>query len=131
MKITSSGITFEEQLAPTFYYEQHIVSFISEGNKIFGLLTIPRAEPPDMGFKAIVFNHGYIPPSTYRTTERYEAYVDYLAKSGFVVLKIDFRGHGESEGEPQGTYFSPGYTIDAIAALKSLQTLDFIDPESI
>jgi dipeptidyl aminopeptidase/acylaminoacyl peptidase len=131
LKITGSEITFEEQLAPTFYYERHIVSYISEGNKIFGLFTIPREEQPDKGFKAIIFNHGYIPPATYRTTERYEAYVDYLAKSGFVVLKIDFRGHGESEGEPQGTYFSPGYTIDAIAALKSLQTLDFIDPEGI
>ena len=131
LEITGSEITFERQLAPTFYYEQSIVSYISEGNKIFGLLTIPRQDPPDNGFKAIIFNHGYIPPATYRTTERYYAYVDYLARSGFVVFKIDFRGHGESEGEPQGSYFSPGYTIDAIAALKSLQTLDFIDPEGI
>ena len=41
------------------------------------------------------------------------------------------RGFGESEGEPTGSYFSPGYTIDTIAALKSLQTLDFVDPEGI
>lgn len=131
LEITGSDIIFEGQLAHTFYYEQNIVSYISEGNKIFGLLTIPRQEPPENGFKAIIFNHGYIPPATYRTSERYNAYVDYLAKSGFVVFKIDLRGHGESEGEPQGTYFSPGYTIDAIAALKSLQTLDFIDPQGI
>ena len=34
----------------------------SEGNKIYGLLTVPFGDPPEGGFKAIVFNHGYIPP---------------------------------------------------------------------
>jgi dipeptidyl aminopeptidase/acylaminoacyl peptidase len=131
LEISGSPINFEEELEPTYSYERHLVSYVSEGNKIYGLLTIPRMEPPEGGFQAIVFNHGYIPPARYRTTERYNAYVDYLARSGFVVFKIDFRGHGESEGEPSGTYFSPGYTIDAIAALKSLQTLEIVDPQGI
>ncbi len=131
LNITGSEITFEQELQQTFYYHQHLVSYLSEGYKIYGLLTIPVGEPPAGGYKAVVFNHGYIPPAAYRTTERYTAYVDYLARSGFVVFKIDYRGHGQSEGEPSGTYFSPGYTLDAIAALKSLQTLDFIDPQGI
>jgi dipeptidyl aminopeptidase/acylaminoacyl peptidase len=131
LEITGSEITFEEELKRTAYYHQHLVSYISEGNKIYGLLTIPALATPEGGFKAIVFNHGYIPPRSYRTTERYTAYVDYLARSGFVVFKIDYRGHGNSEGEPSGSYFSPGYTIDAISALKSLQTLDIIDPKGI
>jgi dipeptidyl aminopeptidase/acylaminoacyl peptidase len=131
LEITGSEITFEGQLADRSNYHQHLVSYISEDNKIYGLLTIPFAEPPQGGFKAIVFNHGYIPPTAYRTTERYTAYVDHLARSGFVVFKIDYRGHGESQGEPSGTYYSPGYTIDSIAALKSLQTLDIIDPQGI
>jgi uncharacterized protein len=86
---------------------------------------------PEGGFKAIVFNHGYIPPDTYVTTERYIAYVDALAQAGFVVFKIDMRGHGDSEGESMGSYFSPAYTIDAISALRSLQRMDFIDPDGI
>jgi len=131
LEITGSQITFEEELTPTFFYQQHLVSYISEGNKIYGLLTIPNSEMPESGFKAVVFNHGYIPPADYNTTERYVAYLDYLARNGFVVFKIDYRGHGESEGEPTGSYFSPAYTIDAIAALKSLQTLDWIDPQGI
>lgn len=131
LEISGSEITFEQELTSTFYYERHVVSYISEGSKIYGLLTIPIAAPPETGFKAIVFNHGYIPPSVYRTTERYTAYVDYLARSGFVVFKIDYRGHGNSEGEPSGSYYSPGYTIDSIAALKSLQSLDFVDPQGI
>jgi dipeptidyl aminopeptidase/acylaminoacyl peptidase len=131
LEITGSEITFEQELDPTFYYRQYIVSYLSEGNKIYALLTVPAVDPPEGGFKAIVFNHGYIPPAVYRTTERYTAYVDYLARYGFVVMKIDYRGHGSSEGEASGSYFSPGYTIDSIAALKSLQTLDIIDPQGI
>ncbi|MFP3853686.1 MAG: alpha/beta hydrolase family protein [Anaerolineales bacterium] len=131
LEIEGSEINFEQELTPTFYYEQHLVSYRSEGNKIYALLTIPAGEPPEGGYKAIVFNHGYIPPIFYQTTERYKAHVNHLAQSGFVVMKIDYRGHGNSEGDPAGSYFSPGYTIDSIAALKSLQTLDFVDPEGI
>jgi dipeptidyl aminopeptidase/acylaminoacyl peptidase len=131
LDITGSEITIERELPANFYYRRQIVSYISEGNKIYGLLMTPYIEQPENGYKAIVFNHGYIPPEYYRTEMRYEAYVDYLARSGFVVFKIDYRGHGQSEGEPSGSYFSPGYTIDSIAALKSLQTLDYVDPQGI
>jgi dipeptidyl aminopeptidase/acylaminoacyl peptidase len=131
LEIGGSEITFEEELAPGYNFHRYLVSYTSEGNKIYGLLTIPFAEPPESGYEAIVFNHGYIPPAEYRTTERYNAYVNYLAASGFVVFKIDYRGHGDSEGEPSGSYFSPGYTIDSIAAFKSLQMLDFVDPQGI
>ncbi|MBZ0286398.1 MAG: prolyl oligopeptidase family serine peptidase, partial [Anaerolineae bacterium] len=41
------------------------------------------------------------------------------------------RGHGDSEGEPEGSYFSPAYMIDAISALRSLQKMDIIDPQGI
>lgn len=131
LDIQGSEITFEQQLANGANYAQYIASYVSEGNRIYGLLTVPFGEMPPGGYKAIVFNHGYIPPASYRTTERYVAYVDTLARAGFVVFKIDLRGHGSSEGEPSGSYYSPAYTIDAIAALKSLQTLDFVDPDGI
>jgi uncharacterized protein len=131
MDIQGSPITLEQQLANGASYSQYIASYSSEGNKIYGLLTVPFGDPPAGGFKAIVFNHGYIPPDSYETTQRYVAYVSTLANHGFVVFKIDMRGHGNSEGEATGSYFSPGYTIDAIAALKSLQTLDYVDPQGI
>jgi fermentation-respiration switch protein FrsA (DUF1100 family) len=129
--ITGSEVAIEKKLADGPNYHQYLASYISQGNKIYALLTVPFGDPPQGGFKAIVFCHGYIPPAAYRTTERYTAYVNYLARSGFVVFKIDYRGNGQSEGEPAGTYFSPGYTIDAIAALKSLQRMDIIDPQGI
>ena len=131
LEIEGSEITFEQRLANGPSYAQHLVSYLSEGDRIYGLLTVPFGDVPPGGFKAIVFNHGFIAPSSYQTTERYVAYVHTLASHGFVVFKIDMRGHGNSEGEATGSYFSPGYTMDAIAALKSLQTLDFVDPQGI
>jgi uncharacterized protein len=131
LEITGSEVTIEQKLADGPNYHQYLASYLSQGNRIYALLTVPFGEPPQGGFKAIVFNHGYIPPTAYSTTQRYTAYVNYLARSGFVVFKIDYRGNGQSEGEPVGSYFSPGYTIDAIAALKSLQTMDIIDPQGI
>jgi len=131
LTIEGSDIIIEQALTNGVNYAQYIASYTSDGNKIYGLLTIPFGHVPEGGFKAIVFNHGYIPPDAYVTTERYVAYVDALAQSGLVVFKIDFRGHGNSEGEPMGSYFSPAYTIDAIAALRSLQKMDIIDPQGI
>jgi uncharacterized protein len=131
LTIEGSDVLIEQALDNGANYSRYIASYISEGNKIYGLLTIPFGDAPEGGFKAIVFNHGYIPPDSYVTTERYVAYVDALARSGFVVFKIDLRGHGDSEGEPMGSYFSPSYMIDAISALRSLQTMDIIDPDGI
>ena len=129
--IIGSTIIIKEELSPGSNYNQYIAQYQSEGNTIYGLFTIPTGEIPQGGFPAIVFNHGYIPPTQYVTTQSYIAYVDSLARSGFVVFKIDFRGNGNSEGDPSGSYFSSAYTIDAISALKSLQTYDKVNPQRI
>ncbi len=126
-----SDIKIEETLGAWSNYKRYLVSYQSDGLKIYGLLNVPNGEAPEGGWPAIVFNHGYIPPTEYRTTEKYVAYVDSLARSGFVVFKIDYRGHGGSEGEPQGAYFSPAYTIDALNAFSSLQKNPEVNPKRI
>lgn len=131
LKIDSKAPKIEQTLTPGSNYQRYIASYNSEGNKIYGLLTVPNENPPEGGFPAIVFNHGYIPPMQYVTTERYVAYVDALARNGFVVFKIDLRGNGNSEGTANGSYFSNGYTVDAIHALKSLQKLDYVNGNRI
>lgn len=131
LRIESPAPVIEEQLTDGPNYKRYIASYTSAGNKIYGLLTVPNLAMPEGGFSAIVFNHGYIPPEQYVTTERYIPYVDSLAKNGFVVFKIDLRGHGESEGKPYGSYFSNGYTVDALSALKSLQKLNYVNREKI
>ncbi|HRN96112.1 MAG TPA: alpha/beta fold hydrolase, partial [Candidatus Levybacteria bacterium] len=112
-------------------YTSYLTSYDSDGLKINGLLTIPTTEMPEGGYPAIVFVHGYIPPAQYSTTEKYADYVDYLARNGFVVFKIDLRGHGNSQGDPSGAYFSPDYVIDTLNARAALQTSDFVNPDEV
>ena len=126
-----SNITIEETLAPEGNYNQYIASYRSDGLKIYGLLTVPQGDSPAGGWPAINFNHGYIPPDQYQTTERYVAYVADFTRAGYVVFKPDFRGNGNSEGQPEGSYYSPGYTIDALNALSSIKKYPNVNPDKI
>jgi len=126
-----SDIVTEEILKPGANYNRYYVSYLSEGLKIYGLLTVPNGEKPASGWPVIVFNHGYIPPEIYRTTERYIAYVDLIARSGYIVFRTDYRGHDRSEGEATGAYSSPGYVIDVLNAVASIKRYPDADPNRI
>lgn len=126
-----SEIVIEETLQRGANYSRYYAYYLSEGLKIYALLTVPDGEMPPGGWPGIVFNHGYIPPREYRTTERYIAYVDWLARSGYIVFRIDYRGHDRSEGSPSGAYGSPGYTVDVLNAVTSLKNFPQTNPEKI
>lgn len=110
-------------------YTSYRTSYSSDGLTIYGLLTVP--DETGRNHPAIVFVHGYIPPTLYRTTERYTEYVDYLARHGFVVFKIDLRGHDQSQGEPGGAYYSSGYVIDTLNARAALAKASEVDAAHI
>lgn len=126
-----SEITIVRELERGVNYRRYYAYYLSEGLKIYALLTIPNGEKPEGGFPAIVFNHGYIPPDVYRTTERYIAYLDQLARNGYVVFRIDYRGHDQSEGEATGAYSNPGYQVDVMNAVASLKQHPDVNPEKI
>lgn len=126
-----SDITIEETLEPGVNYQRYLASYQSEGLKIYALLTVPNGERPPTGWPVIVFNHGFIPPAQYRTTERYVAYVDWLARSGYIVFRSDYRGHANSEGIATGAYGSPNYVIDVLNAAASMKRYPDADPDRI
>src|SRR3990170_2540490 len=126
-----SDITIEETLEPEVNYQRYIASYQSEGLKIYALLTVPNGERPPAGWPVIIFNHGYIPPAQYRTTERYVAYMDWLARNGYIVFRSDYRGHANSEGEARGAYGSPNYVVDVLNAVASMKRYPDADPNRI
>lgn len=119
------------KLSENSNYTSYLTSYTSDGLKINGLLTIPVGNKPAGGFPAVVFVHGYIPPWQYQTTTRYVDHVDFLAKNGFVVFKIDLRGHGNSEGQAGGAYFSEEYVVDVLNARAALASSDFVSLDKI
>jgi dipeptidyl aminopeptidase/acylaminoacyl peptidase len=126
-----SDVTIEQTLTPGANYSRYIASYRSDGLKIYALLTVPNGPKPKTGWPVIIFNHGYIPPAIYRTTERYVAYVDAIARAGYIVFKSDYRGHGSSEGDATGGYGSSDYTIDVLNALASMKRYPDADPNRI
>jgi dienelactone hydrolase len=126
-----SDIVIEQVLDSGANYSRYLASYRSEGLKIYALLTVPNGPKPTTGWPVIIFNHGYIPPEIYRTTERYVAYVDGFARSGYIVFRPDYRGHGFSEGEAGGSYGSPDYTIDVLNATASMKRYADADPNRI
>jgi len=118
-----SEMVIEQTLTPGSNYDRYIASYKSEGLKQYGLLTIPKGEIPESGWPVIIFNHGYIPPTQYRTTERYVAYTDAFSRNGYILFRPDYRGHGNSEGVARGGYGSNDYTIDVLNAVSSIKKL--------
>ena len=126
-----SNIVIVNELKPGSNYHCYSAWYLSDGLKIYGLLTIPYGTMPEGGWPAIVFNHGYFPPYSYSTAMSYFAHVDSLASHGYVVFKIDYRGNGWSEGESSYVYGEPGYTDDVLNALSSLERFPQVNPEKI
>lgn len=128
---TDTEIKIEEKLVNGSNYSRYRASYNSDGLKIYALLTIPNGEKPATGWPVVVFNHGYIPPTEYRTTEKYIAYTDAFSRNGYIVLRSDYRGHDKSEGIASGAYGSNDYTIDVLNALAAIKKYPDADANRI
>ena len=119
-------------------YTAYLTNYDSDGFKVNALLTIPNGSVPriptesgEVGWPAVIFIHGYIPPTQYNSVQNYYDYVDYLGRNGFVIFKIDLRGNGNSEGEPGGAYYSADYIVDTLNAYSALQNYPLVDKDKI
>lgn len=130
-KYPGSDIKVEQTLPDGSNYKRYIVSFYSESLKEYAYMTIPKSPKPPNGYPVIIFNHGYQIPELYTPQGNYVAYMDALAKQGYIIFKPDYRGNGKSEGSPSSAYFSSDYDIDDLNAIASIKRYPDANPEKI
>ncbi len=124
-ELTGGRIVRQRLLLANEAYTRHEVTFPSGGLTVSGVLLRPRGRGP---FPAVVLNHGYIDPSVYVTGQGMMREQDYLARAGFVVLHVDYRGHAASDpASPLDRETRLGYTADAISAVRSLRREKYVD----
>ncbi|MGH7721854.1 MAG: alpha/beta hydrolase family protein [Candidatus Dormibacteria bacterium] len=103
-------------------YVNTVVSFVSDGLTEYSLLSVPDGRRPQAGWPVVIVSHGYIDPRTYRTDDgSYAQFIATFARAGYMVLKPDFRGHGRSQGVPEGGYLSPVYTYDLLNLISTVR----------
>lgn len=129
-KYSAPPLKIEKVIFEKEEYTAYLASYISDGLKIYGFLTVPKdsgqaaipegARMTKGSYPVIIFNKGYLPLDSYATDRQYIRYIDYLAKEGFIVFKSDYRGYGDSEGKEE-TIFEAGYAIDVLNAIEALK----------
>jgi uncharacterized protein len=124
---TPSEITIEKNVARTPSYTSTIVSYKSDGLKLFAMMYTPVQDTKDKKIPVVIVNHGYIPPNRYSTVTSYHDVSAYYASCGFIVFKPDYRGHAESEGKTDSPFNSIYYSIDVLNLIEAIRTFPAAD----
>jgi uncharacterized membrane protein/fermentation-respiration switch protein FrsA (DUF1100 family) len=114
-----SDIVIERQVSANGNFKSFVVSFLSDGLKEYALMNVPNSQKPTGGFPVLIIDHGYIQPSVYNTVNSYKPESDYFANQGFLVLKPDYRGNGNSEIANQAL-MRFAYPIDVLNLITSV-----------
>ncbi|OGD86599.1 hypothetical protein A2Z23_02175 [Candidatus Curtissbacteria bacterium RBG_16_39_7] len=128
-------IKIEKDLGNRGNFRSYVISYPSDGLKLFALMNVPNppagGQKPEGGWPVIILNHGYIPPDQYSTINSYQAFADYFARNGFLVVKPDYRGHADSEGNSEGGHYSPVYTYDVLNIISSIKRYPDANPQKL
>jgi fermentation-respiration switch protein FrsA (DUF1100 family) len=110
---------------------EQFVQFEVQGQRIYGMLHLPDVAAKNSGTKvpAVAMCHGF----TGNRIEAHRLFVKaarYFAANGFAVLRFDFRGSGESEGDFEQVTVSDEIA-DALAALAFVRRQSVVDENRI
>ncbi len=125
-----SDISIVKQVATNGNFNSFIISYTSDGLKEYALMNIPKGTVPQKGFPVLLLDHGYIDPKTYNTVDSYSAESTYFANRGFLVIKPDYRGNGNSE-IADTALMRFAYPIDVLNLLASVSNIKEADTNQI
>ncbi len=103
-------------------YTRYYITYTSGDLTISGIMNVPKGSIPAGGFPLLVLNHGYIDPSVYTNGRGLKREQDYLAREGYVVIHSDYRGHAQSDADPDtDRRFRLGYAEDVINVIVAVK----------
>jgi dipeptidyl aminopeptidase/acylaminoacyl peptidase len=125
------GLRLGRVLARTPDYTRRAVTYRSGDLRVSGIMNVPDGRGP---FPVLVLLHGYIDPAYYVTGQGLMREQDYLARSGYAVLHVDYRNHAGSDADPAAERrLRLGYTEDVVNAVLAVRRsrLPFLDGERV
>jgi uncharacterized protein len=108
----------ERVMARNSSFTRSLVSWNSDGLRQYGFMDVPQGRGP---FPVVLALHGHVNPATYRLLTYTTRYADAIARSGFVVIHPNYRGHAPSEGRADQYAHRADYAIDVLNLLSSVR----------
>jgi dienelactone hydrolase len=94
-------IKIEGNLISDAKFSRYLISYPSDGLKIYGFIDVPVARGK---FPVVVVLHGHINLDVYRTMDYSSRYADLIARNGYVVLHPNLRNYPPSDNGPDEFY---------------------------
>jgi len=110
-------IAIVETMAENSLFTRYLISYPSDGLRIFGFLNLPAGDGP---FPVVIALHGYIDPAVYTTLDYTTRYADELARNGFLVIHPNLRGYLPSDDGPN--LFRVGMAVDVLNLIALVQS---------
>jgi dienelactone hydrolase len=136
----SGPLEIVEMLEQNAAFTRYAIVYPSDGLRVTAMLNVPKGSgAPDEKFPVIILNHGYVDPGRFPTGSYIRAEADYLARSGYLTLSPDYRGHAGSEGNSEAAgpnvrgenTFRVAYAVDVLNLLHAVPGIPQADPDRI
>jgi dipeptidyl aminopeptidase/acylaminoacyl peptidase len=111
-------LVVEEVLAVNSVFTRTLISYPSDGLKIYGFMNVPRQGSPP--YPVVIALHGYIDPGIYNTLDYTTRYADAIARSGYVVIHPNLRGYPPSDNGDN--LFRVGMALDVLNLIALVKT---------
>ncbi len=126
-----STMIVEKKVADEGLFRTAIVSYESDALVLFALAKTPAGPAPAGGFPVVIVSHGAQSAGGYSTLEYMKGATDYFASRGFIVLKPDYRGYGESATREGGWARIGTYAVDLLHLIAAVPTMRDADARNV